>query len=46
MSKSYGMTGWRVGFVVGDAEIAERINLLTIKRHKYPRLPGSHITGS
>jgi aminotransferase len=27
MSKSYGMAGWRVGFVVGNAEIVERINL-------------------
>jgi L-glutamine---4-(methylsulfanyl)-2-oxobutanoate aminotransferase len=28
MSKSYGMAGWRVGFVLGNAEIFERINLL------------------
>ncbi len=28
MSKSYGMAGWRVGFVVGSAEIVERVNLL------------------
>jgi aminotransferase len=28
MSKSYGMAGWRVGFVVGNAEVVERINLL------------------
>jgi aminotransferase len=28
MSKSYGMAGWRVGFVVGNPEIVERINLL------------------
>ena len=28
MSKSYGMAGWRVGFVVGNAEIVERINLV------------------
>ena len=28
MSKSYGMAGWRVGFVLGNAEIVERINLL------------------
>jgi L-glutamine---4-(methylsulfanyl)-2-oxobutanoate aminotransferase len=28
MSKSYGMAGWRVGFVVGNREIVERINLL------------------
>src|SRR3954451_16937963 len=28
MSKSYGMAGWRVGFVVSNAEIVERINLL------------------
>ncbi|MDP9318602.1 MAG: aminotransferase class I/II-fold pyridoxal phosphate-dependent enzyme [Actinomycetota bacterium] len=27
MSKSYGMAGWRVGFVVGNAEIVERIQL-------------------
>jgi len=27
MSKTYGMAGWRVGFVVGNAEIVERINL-------------------
>src|SRR3954470_23717911 len=29
MSKTYGMAGWRVGFVVGNAEIVERINLLS-----------------
>jgi aminotransferase len=28
MSKSYGMAGWRVGFVIGNAEIVERINQL------------------
>jgi aminotransferase len=28
MSKSYGMAGWRLGFVVGNEEIVERINLL------------------
>src|SRR5438094_6455414 len=28
MSKSYGMAGWRLGFVLGSAEIVERINLL------------------
>lgn len=28
MSKSYGMAGWRVGFVVGNAEIVERVNQL------------------
>ena len=28
MSKSYGMAGWRIGFVVGNAEIVERMNLL------------------
>ena len=28
MSKSYGMAGWRIGFVVGNAEIVERVNLL------------------
>ncbi|MFL5952634.1 MAG: aminotransferase class I/II-fold pyridoxal phosphate-dependent enzyme [Gaiellaceae bacterium] len=27
-SKTYGMAGWRVGFVVGNAEIVERVNLL------------------
>jgi aminotransferase len=27
MSKTYGMAGWRVGFVLGNAEIVERINL-------------------
>ena len=27
LSKTYGMAGWRVGFVVGNAEIVERINL-------------------
>jgi aminotransferase len=26
-SKTYGMAGWRVGFVVGNAEIVERINM-------------------
>jgi aminotransferase len=29
MSKSYGMAGWRIGFVVGNAEVVERINLLS-----------------
>jgi L-glutamine---4-(methylsulfanyl)-2-oxobutanoate aminotransferase len=28
MSKSYGMAGWRLGFVLGNPEIVERINLL------------------
>ncbi|HEY7560590.1 MAG TPA: aminotransferase class I/II-fold pyridoxal phosphate-dependent enzyme [Gaiellaceae bacterium] len=28
MSKSYGMAGWRLGFVVGNAEIVERVSLL------------------
>jgi aminotransferase len=28
MSKSYGMAGWRLGFVVGNDEIVARINLL------------------
>jgi L-glutamine---4-(methylsulfanyl)-2-oxobutanoate aminotransferase len=27
MSKTYGMAAWRIGFVVGNAEIVERINL-------------------
>jgi aminotransferase len=29
MSKTYGMAGWRIGFVVGNAEVVERINLLS-----------------
>jgi aminotransferase len=29
MSKSYGMAGWRIGFVVGNTEVVERINLLS-----------------
>ena len=29
MSKTYGMAGWRIGFVVGNVEIVERINLLS-----------------
>ncbi len=29
MSKSYGMAGWRLGFVVGNAEIVARVNLLS-----------------
>jgi aminotransferase len=29
MSKSYGMAGWRLGFVVGNAEIVERMNVLS-----------------
>jgi L-glutamine---4-(methylsulfanyl)-2-oxobutanoate aminotransferase len=29
MSKSFGMAGWRIGFVVGNAEIVERVNLLS-----------------
>jgi aminotransferase len=28
MSKSYGMAGWRLGFVVGNAEIVERLDLV------------------
>jgi L-glutamine---4-(methylsulfanyl)-2-oxobutanoate aminotransferase len=28
MSKTYGMAGWRLGFVVGNAEIVERVELL------------------
>jgi L-glutamine---4-(methylsulfanyl)-2-oxobutanoate aminotransferase len=28
MSKSYGMAGWRLGFIVGNAEIVERVNLM------------------
>jgi aminotransferase len=28
MSKTYGMAGWRVGFIAGNAEIVERVNLL------------------
>ena len=28
MSKTYGMAGWRIGFVAGNAEIVERINTL------------------
>jgi len=29
MSKTYGMAGWRIGFVVGNAEIVERLNVLS-----------------
>jgi aminotransferase len=29
MSKTYGMAGWRIGFVVGNAEIVERVNLIS-----------------
>ena len=28
MSKTYGMAGWRIGFVVGNSELVERVNLL------------------
>jgi L-glutamine---4-(methylsulfanyl)-2-oxobutanoate aminotransferase len=28
MSKTYGMAGWRLGFVVGNAEIVERLDLV------------------
>ena len=28
MSKTYGMAGWRLGFVVGNPEIVERVDLL------------------
>jgi aminotransferase len=28
MSKTYGMAGWRLGFVVGDAEIVSRLDLI------------------
>ena len=27
MSKTYGMAGWRIGFVLGNDEIVERVNL-------------------
>jgi aminotransferase len=29
LSKSYGMAGWRLGFVVGNAEVVARIDLLS-----------------
>ena len=29
LSKSYGMAGWRLGFVVGNAEIVARLNLVS-----------------
>ena len=29
MSKSYGMAGWRLGFVLGNAELVARIELLS-----------------
>jgi L-glutamine---4-(methylsulfanyl)-2-oxobutanoate aminotransferase len=29
MSKTYGMAGWRLGFVVGNEEIVERVNLMS-----------------
>ena len=28
MSKTFGMAGWRLGFVLGNADIVERVNLL------------------
>jgi aminotransferase len=28
MSKTYGMAGWRIGFIAGNAEVVERINVL------------------
>ena len=28
LSKTYGMAGWRLGFLVGNAELVERVNLL------------------
>jgi aminotransferase len=28
MSKSYGMAGWRIGFVLGNHDIVERLNIL------------------
>jgi aminotransferase len=28
MSKTYGMAGWRIGFVVGNAELVARLELL------------------
>jgi len=28
LSKSYGMAGWRLGFVIGNADIVARLNLL------------------
>jgi aminotransferase len=32
MSKTFGMAGWRIGFVVGNAELVERVNLLNDTR--------------
>jgi L-glutamine---4-(methylsulfanyl)-2-oxobutanoate aminotransferase len=29
MSKTYGMAGWRLGFVVGNAEVVKRLDLLS-----------------
>src|SRR5919204_1249435 len=29
MSKSYGMAGWRLGFVIGNAELVARLELLS-----------------
>ncbi len=28
MSKTYGMAGWRIAFVLGNAEIVERLNMI------------------
>ena len=48
MSKSYGMAGWRLGFVVGNAEIVERINLLQDHNRagRLPRRPGGRDRGA
>jgi aminotransferase len=29
MSKTYGMAGWRIGFVLGNAELVERVHLIS-----------------
>ena len=51
MSKTYGMAGWRIGFVLGNSEIVERINLFndhTPRRDLRPapaRLPIAALEG-
>ena len=54
MSKSYGMAGWRLGFVLGNAEIVSRVDLLQdhlrrgssarSRRPGSPRSPGPQDT--
>ncbi len=48
MSKSFGMAGWRIGFVLGNAEIVERVERprRSLARRHLPRAPGGGDRGA